>query len=64
MVDRNNDKVKFDIIPQTNEEYMSVSYGCIKFIVSFRFLSMSLNGLVKNLKEDDFKILKKAIPDE
>ena len=33
--------------------------GCIRFIDSYRFLSMSLDGLVKNLNEDDFKILKK-----
>ena len=27
VVDKNNDKVKFDIIPTTNEEYISVTYG-------------------------------------
>ena len=52
-------KVKFDIIPNTNVEYNSVSSGCIRFFDSYRFLSMSLDGLVKNLNEDDFKILKK-----
>ena len=58
LVDKKNDKVKFDIIPKTNEEYISVTYGCIRFINSYRFLSMSLDGLVKNLNEDDFEILK------
>ena len=41
-----NDKVKFDIIPKTNEEYISVNYGCIRFADSYRFLSTSLYGLV------------------
>ena len=34
MVDKKNDKVKFDIIPKTNEEYISLTYGCIRFIDS------------------------------
>ena len=38
--------------------------GCIRFIDSYRFLSMSLDGLVKNLNEEDFKILKKEFPDK
>ena len=46
---RNDDKVKFDIIPKTNEEYISVTYGCISFIDSYRFLSSSLGSLVKTL---------------
>ena len=64
LVDRKNDKVKFDIIPKTNEEYISVTYGCIRFIDSYRFLSSGLDSLVKNLDEDDFKILKKEFPDK
>ena len=55
--------MKFDIFPTTNEEHISVTYGCIRFIDSCRFLAMSLDGLVKNLNEDDFKILKKEFPD-
>ena len=64
LVDKKNDKVKFDIIPKTNEEYISVTYGCIRFIDSYRFLSSDLDSLVKNLDEDDFKILKKEFPDK
>ena len=41
IVDRKNDKVKFDIIPKTNEEYISVTYVCIRFIDSYRFQSSS-----------------------
>ena len=64
LVDKKNDKVKFDIIPKTNEEYISVTYGCIRFIDSYRFLSSGLDSLLKNLDEDDFKILKKEFPDK
>ena len=63
LVDKKNDKIKFDIIPKTNEEYISVTYGCISFIDSYRFLSMSLDGLVENLNENDFKILIEEFPD-
>ena len=38
LVDKKKDKVKFDIIPETNEEYLSVTHGCIRFIDSYRFL--------------------------
>ena len=44
-------------------KYISVKLGCIKFIASYRFLSNSLNKLVKNWDGDDFKILKKDFPD-
>ena len=36
LVDKKN-KVKFDILPKTNEEYIFVTYGCIRFIDSDRF---------------------------
>ena len=58
LVDLKKDKVKFKIIPKTNEEYIVVKYGCIRFIDSYRFLSESLEKLVKNLDVHDFKILK------
>ena len=64
LVDLKKDKVKFKIIPKTSEEYISVKYGCIRFIDSYRFLSESLDKLVKNLDGDDFKILKKEFPDK
>ena len=37
LVDLKKDKVKFKIIPKTNEEYIAVKYGCIRFIDSYRF---------------------------
>ena len=64
LVDLKKDKVKFKISPKTNEEYIVVKYCCIRFIDSYRFLSSSLDNLVKNLDEDDFKILKKEFPDK
>ena len=35
LVDKKSDKVKFDNIPKTNEEFISVTYGCIRFIDSY-----------------------------
>ena len=36
-------EVKFKIIPITNEEYIAVKNGCIRFIDRYRFLSSSLD---------------------
>ena len=56
-------KVNFGKLPKTNEEYISVRYGCKIFIDSYRFLSSSLDHLLKNFDEDDFIIFKKEFPD-
>ena len=61
LVDKKKDKVKFDNIPKTNEEYISVTYGCIRFIDSYRFLSSSLDSLVGTLVDKSRKTLKKEI---
>ena len=63
LVDKKNDKVKFDTILKTNEEYISVRYGYIRCIDSYGFLSMGLDGLVKRIDNDDSKILKREFPD-
>ena len=57
LVDKKNDKVKFEIIPKTNEEYISVTYGCIRFMDIYRFLSSSLDSLVKTLVDNSNKTL-------
>ena len=64
LVDKKNDKVKFDIIPKTNEEYISVTYGCIRFIDIYRFQSSSLDSLLNYIGEKDLKILKTGFPDK
>ena len=58
LVGKKNDKVKFDNIPKTNEEYKSVTYGCIRFTDSYRFLPSSLNSLVKTLVDISHRTLK------
>ena len=58
LIDKKNDKVKFDILPKTNEEYISVTFRCIRFIDSYRFLSSSLDSLVKTLVKSSNKTLK------
>ena len=55
LVDKKNDEVKFDFISQTNEEYLSVTYGCVRFIDSFRFLFSSLISLDKTLVDNSHK---------
>ena len=58
LVDRKKDKVEFEIIPKTVEKYISVKYGCIKFIDTYRFLSSSLDKLVQTLVDNSHKTLK------
>ena len=58
LVDKRNGKVKFDNILKTNEEYKSVTYGCIRFIYSYQFLSSSLDKLFKTLVDNSHKRLK------
>ena len=57
MVGKKNEKVKFDIIPKTNEEYISISSVCIRFIDSYRFQSSSLDSIVKTLVDNSNKTL-------
>ena len=58
LVDKKKDKVDFEVTPKTNEEYISVKFGCIRFIHSYRFLSSSLGSLVKTLVDNSHKTLK------
>ena len=60
LIDRKPDSVCLNVIPQTNEEYISVTYGCIRFFDSYRFSSTGLDSLVKTLNEVDFKVLKRS----
>ena len=62
LVDLKSKKTKLKIIPKTNEECISVWYGCIGFIDSYRCSSSTLDNLVKNLDADDFATSKKEFP--
>ena len=46
------------MIPKTNEEYVWVTYGCIRLICSFPFLSSSWDFLVETLVDKNQKTLK------
>ena len=61
---KKNVEVKCDIIPETNEEYISAIFGCIRFIDIHRFVSSSSDLLVKTLVIADFIILKTKFPDK
>ena len=50
LIDKKPDNINVNVIPKTNEEYISVSYGCIRFIDSYRFLQSGLGWDDKNLK--------------
>ena len=58
MVDKKNDKVKIDIIPKTSEEYIPVTYGFMRFIDSYRFLSSSLHSVIETKVDISHKTMK------
>ena len=62
LINSKPDKINLSIIPRTNEEYMSVNYGCIKFLDSMRFQQDSLEKMTESLKDDDYIHLKKHFP--
>ena len=55
-------KINLPVIPRTNEEYMSVNYGCVRFWDSMRFQQDSLEKLTESLKDDDYIHLKRHFP--
>ena len=62
LIDKKPDNVSNHVIPRTNEEYISISYGCIRFIDSYRFLQSGLDGLVRTLNENELVTLKNEFP--
>ena len=58
LVDKKSDNVEFKIITKTDEKIISVKYGCIKVIDTYRFLSSSLDKLVQTLVDNSHKTLK------
>ena len=61
LVVKKKDKVDFEIIPKTNEEYISVTYGCFRFFDSYRFFSSGLDALIKTLIDNSKKKIKKLL---
>ena len=57
-------KQVFDFTHKTKDEYSSVTYVYLSFIVSYRFLGMGLAEWVKSLDNDDSDVLKKQFPDK
>ena len=55
LADKKKDEVEFKVIPKTSEKYISIRYGCARFIDSFRFLSSSLGILVETLVDNSHK---------
>ena len=55
LVDKKNDKVKIDKFHNTNEESVSVTYRCIRFFDSIRYVSSSIYTLVKTLADISHK---------
>ena len=53
------DKIDISVTARTNEEYMSVKYGCVKFLDSMRFQHDSLEKLTESLKDEDYIHLKR-----
>ena len=54
--------LKVNVIPNRLEKYMSFNINSkLSFIESFQFLSSSLDSLVKNVSNDDFKYLSEEI---
>ena len=57
-----NDKIRLSVIPRTNEEYMSVNYGCIKFLDSMRFQHDSVEKLTESLNDQGYIHLEQKVP--
>ena len=60
MKERNNFEVMIDVIPNGLEKYMAfIINRNLVFIDSMQFMNSSLDSLVKNLVDEDFKYLSK-----
>ena len=62
LIDSKVEKKNLSVIRRKSEEYMSVKYGCIKFLDSMRFQQDSLEKLTESLKDVDYIHLKKHFP--
>ena len=62
LINSNVDTNNISVIAKNSEEYMSVNYGCIKFLDSMRFQQASLEKLTESLKVEDYIHLKRNFP--
>ena len=58
LVDMEKDSVKIGFISETNEKFISVTYGCIQYIGSYRFLSSSADSLFITFVDINHETLK------
>ena len=56
------DKIELSVIPSTNEQYICVKYGCVKFLDSLRFKQNILEKLTESLSDQDYIHLKQHFP--
>ena len=49
------DKVDLDVIPTTNQDYISVPYGCVRYTGNNRNLFSSFHSLVETLIDNGNK---------
>ena len=52
---------KVEVLPETSEEYISITYGSfyrkLIFKDSYRFLQQGLGDIAESMKSEDFKIM-------
>ena len=62
VVARGNPKIKFRVIPKTDEFFITMTYDCLKFFDSMRFLGGILQCLSSSLEKENLVITKKQAP--
>ena len=58
LIDIQNELSRVNVVPETKEKYLSVTYGCVKFLDSMQFLNGKLDDHAENLSDDAFVYLK------
>ena len=53
---------KIKLLAKNKEVYISFSYGCLRFLDSYRFLNGSLDNITESMNDDDFKIIRSMYP--
>ena len=60
---KNNNKQIFRFFHKTDEKYLPISYGSIRFIDSYNFAKKTLDALVKILEDEDCELTRKTLDD-